>query len=262
MLKLAPLGLLVWAMCFAACSPPPARPLASSSRPALTTEPGKHALFSAFDLSLLETPDRNQWQRTDDILDDLKIADGSVVADIAAGGGWFAVQLARRVGPAGIVYAEEIQSSMIETISLRIRKENLTNIKPVLGTPTDPHLPPADSAPFEADRKRTLAHERNRQTHRNAPRSLGSESAPRGSGLESAAVGTVGPSTIWLHRFQAVNCAKSAHGLRCCTLQRPRGSHGEGCYEAGGCHCRRAAPIPGVVNREKLTRALMLSVCR
>jgi predicted methyltransferase len=141
MLKLAPPGLLVWAMCVGACSPPPARPLASSSRPAPTTEPGKHALFSAFDLSLLETPDRNQWQRTDDILDDLKIADGSVVADIAAGGGWFAVQLARRVGPAGIVYAEEIQSSMIETISLRIRKENLTNIKPVLGTPTDPHLP-------------------------------------------------------------------------------------------------------------------------
>src|SRR5437667_10227822 len=30
---------------------------------------------------------------------------------------------------------------MIETISLRIRRENLTNIKPVLGTPTDPGLP-------------------------------------------------------------------------------------------------------------------------
>jgi len=152
MLKLAPLGLLVAAMCFGACSPPPARPLASSSRPALTTERGKHALFSAFDLSLLETPDRNQWQRTDDILDDLKIADGSVVADIAAGGGWFAVQLARRVGPAGIVYAEEIQSSMIETISLRIRKENITNIKPVLGTPTDPHLP-RDERRRPADRR-------------------------------------------------------------------------------------------------------------
>src|ERR1700730_3364723 len=138
---LKPLGLLAWALCLGACSPPPEEPALSFSKPALTAEPGKHALFSAFDLSLLETPDRNQWQRTDDILDELKIADGSVVADIAAGGGWFSVQLARRVGPAGIGYAEEIQSSMIETISLRIRKENLTNIKPVLGTPTDPHLP-------------------------------------------------------------------------------------------------------------------------
>ena len=139
---LKPLGLLAWAICFGACSAPPAEQSASSSTPPLITpETGKRVLFSAFDLSLLETPDRDQWQRTDDILDDLKIADGSVVADIAAGGGWFSVRLARRVGPAGVVYAEEIQSSMIETISLRIRKENLTNIKPVLGTPTDPRLP-------------------------------------------------------------------------------------------------------------------------
>ena len=99
-------------------------------------------MFSAFDLSLLETPDRDQWQRTDDILDALKIADGSTVADIAAGGGWFSVRLARRVGPAGVVYAEEIQSSMIESISSHIRRVNLAQIKPVLGTPTDPRLPP------------------------------------------------------------------------------------------------------------------------
>ena len=137
-----PLGLLAWAICLGGCSAPPAGQSASLSKPPATTvETGKRELFSAFDLSLLETPDREQWQRTDDILDDLKIADGSVVADIAAGGGWFAVRLARRVGPAGVVYAEEIQPSMIESISLRIRRENLTNIKPVLGTPTNPSLP-------------------------------------------------------------------------------------------------------------------------
>ena len=137
------LGLLVWTMCLGACSGPPAERAAPVSKPPppVTPEKGKRALFSTFDLSLLETPDRDQWQRTDEILDNLKIADGSAVADIAAGGGWFAVKLARRVGPSGVVYAEEIQSSMIESISLRIRRENLTNIKPVLGTPTDPRLP-------------------------------------------------------------------------------------------------------------------------
>ena len=139
---LKPLGLLAWAMWFGACAAPPAEPSASSPKPPpIASETGKRQLFSAFDLNLTETPDRDQWQRTDDILDDLKVADGSAVADIAAGGGWFSVRLARRVGPAGIVYAEEIQSSMIESISLRIRRENLTNIKPVLGTPTDPGLP-------------------------------------------------------------------------------------------------------------------------
>jgi predicted methyltransferase len=136
-------GLLAWTMCFAGCAAPPADDSAtplSQSAP-VPVETGKRQLFSAFDLNLTETPDREQWQKTDDILDYLKIADGSAVADIAAGGGWFSVRLARRVGPAGIVYAEEIQSSMIETISLRVRKENLTNIRPVLGTPTDPSLP-------------------------------------------------------------------------------------------------------------------------
>jgi ubiquinone/menaquinone biosynthesis C-methylase UbiE len=138
---LKPLGVLGWAICLGACSAPPTGQSASSPRVALTTKSDSHELFSAFDLSLLETPDRDQWQRTDDIFDELKIADGSTIADIAAGGGWFAVRLARRVGPAGVVYAEEIQPSMIESISLHVRKENLTNIQPVLGTPTDPRLP-------------------------------------------------------------------------------------------------------------------------
>jgi precorrin-6B methylase 2 len=41
-------------------------------------------------------------------MDALKIGPGSVVADIGAGGGWFSVRAARRVGPKGIVYAQEI----------------------------------------------------------------------------------------------------------------------------------------------------------
>jgi predicted methyltransferase len=141
---LKPLGLVAWLICFASCSPPPEKPVPASSVEPLgpvTAETGKRALFSTFDLSLLETPDRDQWQRTDEILDELKIADGSTVADIAAGGGWLAARLGRRVGPAGIVYAEEIQPSMIASISLRVRRENLTNIVPLLGTPTDPRLP-------------------------------------------------------------------------------------------------------------------------
>jgi predicted methyltransferase len=115
--------------------PIPTRPLAASS------ENRQRPLFQASDLGLLESDDRNRWQRVDDILDALKISDGSVVADIAAGGGWFSDQLSRRVGPAGLVYAEEIQEDMIQAMRRRFQVENLTNIRPVLGTPTDPHLP-------------------------------------------------------------------------------------------------------------------------
>ena len=55
------------------------------------------------------------------------IADGSVVADLGAGGGWFTVRLARRVGPNGIVYAEDIQRQMIEAINRRVEREGLQN---------------------------------------------------------------------------------------------------------------------------------------
>jgi predicted methyltransferase len=93
------------------------------------------------DLGLLESDDRDQWQRIDEIFDYLQIADRSVVADVAAGGGWFAERIARRVGPAGIVYAEEIQALMIQAIGHRMQTEQLTNVVPVLGLPTDPRLP-------------------------------------------------------------------------------------------------------------------------
>jgi SAM-dependent methyltransferase len=99
-------------------------------------------LFSPQDLGLLEGPDRDQWQKPDQIMDALGIADGSVVADIGAAGGWFTVRLARRVGPNGRVYAEDIQRAMIEAIARRVQRESLTNVTSVLGTVTDPRLPP------------------------------------------------------------------------------------------------------------------------
>jgi ubiquinone/menaquinone biosynthesis C-methylase UbiE len=74
-------------------------------------------------------------------MDALGIADGAVVADIGAGGGWFTIRLARRVGPNGRVYAEDIQPQMIESIQRRVEREGLKNVTLVRGTPTDPRLP-------------------------------------------------------------------------------------------------------------------------
>jgi SAM-dependent methyltransferase len=104
------------------------------------TRPGG-VLFDPLDLGLLEAPDREQWQKPDQIMDTLLIAEGSVVAEVGAAGGWFTMHLARRVGPNGIVYAEDIQRQMIEAIARRVQRENLRNVCTVLGTATDPHLP-------------------------------------------------------------------------------------------------------------------------
>jgi ubiquinone/menaquinone biosynthesis C-methylase UbiE len=98
-------------------------------------------LFSPEKLGELEGPDRDEWQEPDRIMDSLGIADGARVADVGAGGGWFTVRLARRVGPNGRVFAEDIQSQMIDSIARRVLRENFGNVETVLGTPTDPHLP-------------------------------------------------------------------------------------------------------------------------
>jgi predicted methyltransferase len=121
--------------------PPPARP----GQPPVPHRP-RIRLFSPQDLGLLEGPDREQWQKPDQIMDALGIADGSIVADIGAAGGWFTVHLARRVGPNGRVFAEDIQRAMYDAIGRRVQRENLANVTPVLGTVTDPHLPPGIDA--------------------------------------------------------------------------------------------------------------------
>jgi len=98
-------------------------------------------LFPPSDLGLLDAPDRDLWQRPDQIMAAMGIADASVVADIGAGSGWFTIRLARRVGPQGLVYAQDVQKEMINAISRRVGREGFTNVKPVLGLTNDPRLP-------------------------------------------------------------------------------------------------------------------------
>ena len=98
-------------------------------------------LFPPQQLGLLEGPDRESYQRPEQVMDALYIGEGSVVADVGAGGGWFTVRLARQVGPNGIVYAQDVQPQMIQAIEGRVRGEGLRNVRMVQGTPLDPRLP-------------------------------------------------------------------------------------------------------------------------
>jgi ubiquinone/menaquinone biosynthesis C-methylase UbiE len=98
-------------------------------------------LFRPEDLGILESPDRDEWQQPEQVMDALGIAEGSRVADVGAGGGWFTVRLARRVGPNGRVFAQDIQPQMIEAIKRRVEREGMTNVTTVLGSTGDPRLP-------------------------------------------------------------------------------------------------------------------------
>ena len=106
------------------------------------TAPAQHGrLFPPQDLGLLEGPDRDAWQKPDQIMDALGIADGSTVADIGAGAGWFTIRLARRVGPNGVVYAQDVQRQMLEAIRRRVAREGLRNVETRLGVGSVPNLP-------------------------------------------------------------------------------------------------------------------------
>ena len=106
----------------------------------LPQETPRNRLFPPEELGLIDPPDRDQWQPPELIMDVLRISDGATVADLGAGGGWFTIKLARRVS-GGVVYAEDIQPEMIAAIRRRALRENLFNVKTVLGTPNDPKLP-------------------------------------------------------------------------------------------------------------------------
>jgi len=119
-----------------------AAPLALPGLPAQT--PAQHPTSTPYagDLSIFETPGRAERLHIDRVMDLLHITPGKTVADIGAGGGWFSVIAARRVGPKGTVLAEDINPQYIEAIRKRAASERLANIQPVLGTPDDPKLPP------------------------------------------------------------------------------------------------------------------------
>ena len=112
---------------------PPQQPAPVTQRPTSNPYTG--------DLSIFEYRDRDKKLQVDRVMDLLGIAPGKNVADIGAGSGWFTVRVARRVGPTGTVLAEDINPTVIEYIGKRIAKEDLPNVRTVLGSPDDPRLP-------------------------------------------------------------------------------------------------------------------------
>jgi SAM-dependent methyltransferase len=93
------------------------------------------------DLSIFDSPGREQKLQINRVMDILGIQPGKGVADIGAGSGWFTVLAARRVGASGTVYAVDINPEAIHHIDERVRNESLPNVKSILSKSDDPMLP-------------------------------------------------------------------------------------------------------------------------
>src|SRR3954452_22020170 len=88
----------------------------------------------------LERPEREEEEKPGLLLESLKLKPRDAVADIGAGTGYYSRRLAQAVGTNGVVYAVEIQQEMLDLLTNKMAAFKVQNVKPVLGTVTDPKL--------------------------------------------------------------------------------------------------------------------------
>ena len=90
----------------------------------------------------LERPEREREEMPSLLIEALKLKEGDVVTDIGIGTGYIARRISPVIGKTGTIYGVEIQQEMLDILAKKMAEEGITNIKGVLGTITDPKLPP------------------------------------------------------------------------------------------------------------------------
>ena len=97
-------------------------------------------VMSHYGIGWLEREEREQEENTSQLLKNLDIKPGHVIADIGAGSGYHSTLLSKMVGN-GKVYAVDVEREMIAYLNDRIKREGKKNILPVLSTEQNVSLP-------------------------------------------------------------------------------------------------------------------------
>jgi len=97
--------------------------------------------MSYFFLKLLNRNAGSKRSKPEEILKHLNLRKGDSVADIGAGGGYFTLEFARRVGPSGKVYAVDVRLKYLDYVRNQAVKAGLGNVVPVLVRSDDFLLP-------------------------------------------------------------------------------------------------------------------------
>ncbi len=93
-------------------------------------------------VAMLERPERDAFQKPDQVMAALALEPGERVADVGAGSGYFTRRVARAVGPAGVVWAVDVAQELLDHLAARAAREGLTNIRTVKVEADDPRLEP------------------------------------------------------------------------------------------------------------------------
>lgn len=89
-----------------------------------------------------EDPERDKWQKPDEVVKSLNLNPGDVVADIGAGTGYFVRHFAKAVSPGGKALGLDIEPSMVQYMKEDAHKLGLNNYKALLIKPDNPGLEP------------------------------------------------------------------------------------------------------------------------
>lgn len=90
---------------------------------------------------ILGDESRDTWQQPDKVLEVIGVKPGMVIGEPGAGRGYYTFRLARKVGPTGKIYANDIVEKDLNSIKKRAKKEGFTNIVTIKGEIEDPLFP-------------------------------------------------------------------------------------------------------------------------
>lgn len=103
-------------------------------------------ISALFSIILLNTASgqsrRDGWQKPDEVVKEMNLKPGDVIADIGAGDGYFTRRFAEAVGPGGLAYGLEISSSDVAAMKRDAERLGFDNYKALLVESDDPGLDP------------------------------------------------------------------------------------------------------------------------
>ena len=76
----------------------------------------------------LDRHERETEEQPDKAIAELNLKPGMLVAMSGAGTGFYSLRIAKRVGPAGIVYANDIQPGMLERLRANASAQHVSNV--------------------------------------------------------------------------------------------------------------------------------------